>query len=134
MNDRFHGCNGYEGTIEQWLGKTMYAGGRNLNRALHDPVTRKSVKYHGINCLLDLCTGDFSEMIRMVGEIFREARIEPGMAVRQIEPAVQDRAIRYVSRDFFREFGTFALMVKSCTMLCTHSVNYHRNSSMREPQ
>jgi hypothetical protein len=100
MNDRFRECEGYEGSIEAWLGRSNFPGGRNLNRALHDPATRKSVKYHGVECLVELCTGDFSEMIRMVGEIFREARVEPGNTARQIDPGIQDRAIRYVSREF----------------------------------
>jgi len=77
LNERFKHCDGYQGTIEEWLGNTSYPGGRTLSWALHDDQTRPKVHYHGIECLMDLCTGDYSEMIRLVGEIFQEARIEP---------------------------------------------------------
>jgi len=100
MNHRFARCEGYQGTIEQWLGDTSYPDGKSLNRALHDQETRKDVKYHGIKCLQELCTGDISEMIRVVGEIFQEAGIRPDSAPRQIAPECQDRAIRGISRDF----------------------------------
>jgi len=101
MNERFKRCDGYQTTtIDQWLGKTSFPGGRNLNHALHDKGTRHAVKYHGIECLVDLCTGDISEMIRMVGEIFREAGITDARPAQTINPAVQDRAIRNISRDF----------------------------------
>jgi hypothetical protein len=100
MNERFKRCEGYDGTVTQWLGKTSFPGGKSLNRALHDKSTRSLVKYHGIQCLLELCTGDISEMIRMVGEIFREAGITSGAKPYEIDPSIQDRAIRNASRDF----------------------------------
>ena len=100
LNERFKHCEGYEGTIEEWLGKTMYPGGRTLSRALHDENTRSKVHYYGIECLMDLCTGDYSEMIRMVGEIFREAGKRPGAKSKKIAPSVQDRAIYRVSREY----------------------------------
>jgi hypothetical protein len=100
MDERFKRCDGYEGTITQWLGKTSFPGGKTLNRALHDKATRPLVKYHGIQCLVDLCTGDISEMIRMVGEIFREAGVAAGAKPSKIDPSVQDKAIRNASRDF----------------------------------
>jgi hypothetical protein len=100
MNERFKRCDGYLGTITQWLGKTSFPGGKTLNRALHDKNTRSIVKYHGIKCLLELCTGDISEMIRIMGEIFREAGIGSGAKPSEIDAAIQDRAIRNASRDF----------------------------------
>lgn len=100
MNERFKRCDGYDGTITEWLGKTAFPGGKTLNRALHDKDTRPLVKYHGIKCLLELCTGDISEMIRMVGEIFREAGVSSGASPMEIDAAIQDRAIRNASRDF----------------------------------
>ena len=100
VNKRFEECDGYRGTIEEWLGNTSYPNKKSLNRALHDKDTRLQTKYHGIKCLVDLCTGDISEMIRMVGEIFRRAGVSDGTQVRAIEPGIQDRAIRNVSRDF----------------------------------
>jgi serine/threonine protein kinase len=100
LNDRFKYCEGYEGTIEQWLGKTSYPGGRTLSWSLHEKTTRSQVHYHGAKCLMDLCTGDYSEMIRMVGEIFREGKIESGTAVGMIPSYVQHRAITRVSREF----------------------------------
>jgi len=100
MNERFKRCDGYGDSIEGWLGKTSFPGGKSLNRALHDKDTRGLVKYHGIQCLIELCTGDISEMIRMVGEIFREAGIRKDSRFRQIDPSFQDKAIRNVSRDF----------------------------------
>ena len=100
MNSRFNQCEGYKGTLQEWLGKTSHPGGKNLNRALHDPASREKVKYHGIECLLDLCTGDISEVIRIVGEIFREAGVEANSPAKQIDPAIQDKAIRNVSREF----------------------------------
>ncbi|MCK4416802.1 MAG: hypothetical protein KAV99_01375 [Candidatus Latescibacteria bacterium] len=100
LNGRFRHCEGYQGTIEEWLGKTAYPGGRTLSLALHDENTRSRVHYHGVECLMDLCTGDYSEMIRMVGEIFHEAGIGPGTPVREIGPSLQSRAIERVSREY----------------------------------
>lgn len=100
LNERFKHCKEYEGTIEKWLGKTSYPGGRTLSRALHDKTTRSKVHYHGTGCLIDLCTGDYSEMIRMVGEIFREAGKGPGSKVQKIPPSIQHRAIYRVSREY----------------------------------
>jgi tRNA A-37 threonylcarbamoyl transferase component Bud32 len=100
MNQRFAQCEGYQGTIEQWLGDTCFPDDKSLNRALHDPETRKDVKYHGIQCLQELCTGDISEMIRVVGDIFQEAAVRPNSIPRRIAPEEQDKAIRSVSRDF----------------------------------
>ena len=100
MNHRFEQCDGYRGTVEEWLGDTRFPDDKSLNRALHDQETRKGVKYHGIKCLQDLCTGDISEMIRVVGEIFQEATIRPNATPEHIAPEYQDKAIRSVSRDF----------------------------------
>ena len=100
LNERFRHCEGYRGTIEKWLGRSLYPGGRTLSRALHDESTRSKVHYHGIDCLMNLCTGDYSEMIRMVGEIFQEARVEPGASIQRIPAAIQDKAIDRVSREF----------------------------------
>lgn len=100
MNERFKRSEEIRGTLKDWIGKTSFPGGKSLNRALHDKETRSITKYHGINCLLELCTGDVSEMIRMVGEIFREAGISSHAEPRLIAPATQDRAIRNVSREF----------------------------------
>jgi len=100
LNERFKHCEGYNGTIEEWLGKTTYPGGKTLSHALHDEYSRSKTHYHGIECLMNLCTGDFSEMIRIVGEIFREAGIEKDAPVQLIPAYVQDRVIRAVSREF----------------------------------
>lgn len=100
MDQRFKTSEDFGGTLEDWIGKTAYPGGKTLNRMLHDKATRSATKYHGINCLLELCTGDVSEMIRMVGEIFREAGISKEKQPRLIEPAIQDKAIRNASREF----------------------------------
>ncbi|MCX6122612.1 MAG: hypothetical protein NTX44_13465 [Ignavibacteriales bacterium] len=100
LNGRFKNSEGYGGTIEKWLGKTSYPGGRTLSHALHDKMTRPKVLYHGIECLMNLCTGDYSEMIRMVGEIFREANIHPSSPVQRIPSHIQDRAIVRVSREY----------------------------------
>ena len=97
LNARFRHCSSYEGTVEQWLGQTAYPGNTTLSRAI-----RKDQKahYHGTQCLMDMCTGDYSEMIRMVGEIFHEADVGPGSPVKKIPPTVQDRAIYRVSREY----------------------------------
>jgi hypothetical protein len=100
MNKRLEECEGYRGTIQKWLGESSYPGNKSLNRALHDKGTRAQTKYHGIKCLVDLCTGDISEMIRMVGEIFRRAGVASETEVQTIDPSIQDRAIRNISRDF----------------------------------
>lgn len=49
---------------------------------------------------MDLCTGDYSEMIRMVGEIFQEAGVESNTSTRIIPPATQNRVIERVSREY----------------------------------
>lgn len=100
LNERFKHCKGYKGTIDKWLGKTSYPGDRTLSRALHDKTTRPKAYYHGTKCLVNLCTGDYSEMIRMVGEIFHEAGIKPGSKIQKIPPSVQHRAIFRISREY----------------------------------
>jgi hypothetical protein len=100
LNERFKHCRGYGGTIEEWLGPTSYPGGRTLSRALRDKETRSKAYYHGAECLMNLCTGDYSEMIRMVGEIFREAGKGPGSKVQKIPASVQHRAVFRFSRDY----------------------------------
>lgn len=100
LNLRFHLSEGYEGTIQEWLGRTTYPGGRTLSKVLKDASTRAQVKYHGIDCLMDLCSGDYSEMIRVVGEIFKEANVGPNCTVNTIDPSVQSRAIERVSREY----------------------------------
>ena len=100
LDERFRHCDGYEGQTEDWLGKTTYPDGKTLARTLHDEDTRNKFHYHGVDCLMELCTGDYSEMIRMVGDIFREAGVEPGEPVRTISPYLQDKAITRVSREF----------------------------------
>lgn len=100
LNERFEQCEEYHGTIKEWLGERSYPGGMTLSRALHDKKTRPKVHYYGIQSLVDLCTGDYSEMIRLVGEIFDEAGIKPETPVGGIPPALQDRAIDRVSREY----------------------------------
>jgi len=100
LDERFAHSKGYKGTIEGWLGRTSYPGGRNLGQALHDKDTRAGVRYHGIECLTDLCTGDYSEMIRMVGRIFAEAGIKSNTPCSVISPVKQSQAIESVSREY----------------------------------
>jgi len=100
LDERFKHSKGYQGTIEEWLGPSAYPGGRTLNQALHDKQTRANVHYHGVQCLIDLCTGDYSEMIRMVGEIFREARGGPNTSPFVIPAGTQSRVIERVSREY----------------------------------
>ena len=100
LNERFKHSDNYQGTINQWLGDTSYPGDRTLSRALHDVDTRNSVKYHGLQCLMDLCTGDYSEMIRLVGGIFREASLGQNSPVRRIDPSIQSRAIEKASKEY----------------------------------
>jgi len=100
MNARFEQCESYDGSIEDWLGHSAYPGGKSLNRALHDQQTRDKVKYNGIECLQQLCTGDISEMIRMVRDIFRFAGVRGGSPKRAIPTNAQNKAIRNISRDF----------------------------------
>ena len=100
LNDRFKHSAEYQGTINQWLGDTSYPGGRTLSWALHDVKTRNKVKYHGLKCLMDLCTGAYSEMIRLVGDIFREANLGPNSLVQRIDPGIQSRAIEKASREY----------------------------------
>jgi hypothetical protein len=99
MNTRFNECEEYEGPIEEWLGHSTYPEGKSLNRALHGRNTRDKVRYNGIECLQQLCTGDISEMIRTIRDIFNEAQIDGGQP-RLIPARTQDKAIRNVSRDF----------------------------------
>lgn len=99
LNERFEHCSDYNGKIEDWLGDRSYAGGRTLSESLRDDSTTKAY-YHGYQCLMDLCTGDYSEMIRMVGEIFREAGIKPNSPLTKINPSIQDKAIDRVSREY----------------------------------
>jgi RIO-like serine/threonine protein kinase/energy-coupling factor transporter ATP-binding protein EcfA2 len=100
LNNRFKNNRAYGGTIEKWLGETSYPGGRTLSQSLHDKTVHTKVYYHGTDCLKRLCTGDYHEMIRIVGEIFREAKIEPGAEVVRIQPSIQDRVIYRASREY----------------------------------
>ena len=100
LNERFKHSIGYDGTIQEWLGPSSYPGGMNVSRALHDENTRRQFRYHGCEILKLLCTGDYSEMIRMVGVIFHDAGIKEGSQVQRIDPHIQDKAIRRVSSEY----------------------------------
>jgi len=100
LNKRLKNTKNFKGTIADWLGKTSYPGGRSLSRALHDIGTRKNTYYHGVDCLLKICSGDYSEMISMVGAIFREANVADGKKPRLIEKKIQHKAITKVSSSF----------------------------------
>jgi len=107
LNKRLDHCPGIEGTMEEWLGLGEWPDGHaTISRALNDPDSRPKVKYHGTRILMDLCTGDYSEMIRMVGEIFADAGIEPTSKEAPRQPGSpitafqQDAAIRRVSREY----------------------------------
>jgi len=100
LDARFEHCEGYNGKMEDWLGRTSYAGGTTLSKSLHSKKTRSKTYYHGIDCLMDLCTGDYSEMIRLVGKIFAEANVSVGSPVQHIPPAMQSRVIERVSREY----------------------------------
>jgi len=100
LNSRLKESEGYQGTVEDWLGHTTFPGGRSISRMLQEEKGGKSPYYHGVECLEQLCTGDYSEMIRLVGEIFEEAGVKAGASVSRIPPEVQDRAIKRISREF----------------------------------
>ena len=100
LNERFRNCENYEGDIKGWLGNRCYPDGKTLSQALHDEKIRPNTHYHGVQSIVDLCTGDYSEMIRMVGEIFLEAGIKPNTPISEISPAIQDKAIDRVSREY----------------------------------
>lgn len=75
LNARIRRSPTHDGTIEEWLGESTYAGGSTLARAMHTPKTRRQAYYHGIGCLVDLCSGDIAEMVRMIRAIFRRAGV-----------------------------------------------------------
>ncbi len=105
LNPRILNSPTHEGTIDQWLGESTYPGGVTLARALHDRATRPRACYHGIDCLVDLCSGDIAEMVRMVRSIFQRAQVatppEDGirLAPVKISARVQHDAITAVSRE-----------------------------------
>ncbi|MFB3880288.1 MAG: hypothetical protein ACE149_03445 [Armatimonadota bacterium] len=105
LNKRILNSPTHEGTIDQWLGETAYPGGVSLARALHDRASRPRAYYHGIDCLVDLCSGDIAEMVRMVRAIFQRAQVAaPPEDGGRREPAkiparVQHEAITAVSQE-----------------------------------
>lgn len=105
LNARIQNSPTHEGTIDQWLGESAYPGGVTLERALHDRATRARAHYHGVDCLVNLCSGDIAEMVRMVRSIFRRAKVatppEDGtrLAPVKIPAKVQHDAITAVSRE-----------------------------------
>jgi hypothetical protein len=110
LNKRFENSDSYRGTIEDWLGHTGFPGGRSLARALHDKATRSRTHYHGIECLVDLCSGDIGEMLRMVRRVFKRAGLEEPSSGKPIAPPqhpidshIQDEAIVAVSRELLAQ-------------------------------
>jgi len=99
LDKRIENSTSLEGKTEQWLGHRSLPGDRSLAFALWDPETRDTAVYHGVETLMEMCTGDFSEMIRMSRRIFRYARIEPGTSPHMIAPRVQHDAIVEFSRE-----------------------------------
>lgn len=109
LNERLANCPGFENSrIEEWLGTTHFPGGVTQARALyqaaqsandvHDESQEsENCFYYGVDTLVDLCSGDYSEMIQIVGRIFEEAGIDADTSPHVISPQIQDRVIRKVS-------------------------------------
>jgi hypothetical protein len=86
-------------TLRNLLGDSKYASGSVAEEiaSLHKKRKLRGLKFHGLDSLLDLCTGDLSYIIDLVGAIFRrhETKRESTSAV---APAAQNTVMRMVAR------------------------------------
>ena len=104
-------------SLQAILGRTKYKDFKQFAEVIADrykprknddeklDVLKKPV-YHGIQHLAEICSGDVAAMISLVQNIFIEANYDYTQAgQKEIEPKVQDAAIKNYSRRFLENVG-----------------------------
>lgn len=95
--------------FEGILGRTPY----NNNDLAREIAHGKHVHYHGIDTIIDLCSGDIGNILRLLRDIFAQvdggldAFSKPKGVKIPIAPEIQDKAIREFGADFLTRIESF---------------------------
>ena len=95
--------------LEGILGKTPY----KYNDLAREIADGKHVHYHGIDTIIDLCSGDIGNILRLLRDIFAQvdggldAFSKPKGVKIPIAPEIQDKAIREFGADFLTRIESF---------------------------
>jgi hypothetical protein len=86
-------------TLRELLGDSHYHEGRVADEIAlrHEKKQLRGLKFHGVDTLLDLCTGDISYIIDLVGAVFRRQE-KTSKGKYPVSPAVQNTVVRMVAR------------------------------------
>lgn len=92
-------------SIEKILGKTPYT----YNGLAQQIAKGKHVYYHGVDTLIDLCSGDIANILQLLRDMFAgvkggiEAFSRPNDVAIPIDRRIQDRAIREFGNNFLNK-------------------------------
>lgn len=102
---RFEKANDLKGkNLRDLLGSSSYIGGSVAEEIAHRHRKKRlrGLKFHGVDTLVQLCTGDVSAIIELVGGLFRKQRAT-GAAEIPIAATKQNAAIRLYARRELRK-------------------------------
>jgi serine/threonine protein kinase len=97
---------GYSGTADLLIGNSFYEEG-NLALALRSkPSHKKNDKYHGLDTISKICSGDISALLEIYRKIFKDGNVAMN-STNRVSNNVQNDAIVSVSRTFLEMIKTY---------------------------
>jgi serine/threonine protein kinase len=112
INNRLEKAEGISPEYKKFegiLGKTPY----KYNDLAREIADGKHIHYHGIDTIIDLCSGDIGNILRLLRDIFAQvdggldAFSKQGGVKIPIGPEIQDKAIREFGADFLNRIESF---------------------------
>lgn len=103
---RFEKANEFKNKrLRDLLGPSSYLGGGVAEEIAQRHVTKRlrGLKFHGVDTVVQLCTGDVSAIIELVGGLFRRQRTSEAATDIPISPSKQNAAIRLYARRELRK-------------------------------
>lgn len=86
-------------TIKKLLGVSPYKTYVELAETIK---SRRKVKYSGWNTIVDLCSGDIANILRLIRNVFSLSKLK-GFTEYPISMIIQDQAVRETSQGFFEK-------------------------------
>ena len=96
----------YAANAKILIGDSEYAEGSLAASLALRKASPSPTNYHGLQCISQLCTGDISSLLFVLGAIFEKAGISKSHSTR-ISPSIQHRAIVDSSRQFLEAVGSY---------------------------
>lgn len=120
--------------IEKLLGKPPYKTYVELAEVIK---SKKKVKYSGWKTVVDLCSGDIANVLRLIRTIFSHSKLE-GVKEYPIPKTIQDKGIRETSNSFFQKLKSIPDTGKDLARIAQAfgdvANNYLRNRRSRNIQ